>query len=84
MVVEGYRPEQVRERDTEGIRDDPKDLLRQIPVPIMEGVENRQKGCRLLGPMIDDLFVGPYSHQGLQTWKKRPPDIPEGERTVRE
>jgi len=83
VVIKSDGTVEIGQRNFQGPGDGFQRFLGQISVPVLERMKEGKEGSRLAGPCLDDLLVCPYSHQGLQAGE-RPPDIPEGDRTVRE
>ena len=78
VVVERDRPVEIRERDPETLRDDLQRVVREIPVTIVKGMQEREEGRRLLAPLLDEVLVGGHggekvphragSSQGAARW----------------
>jgi hypothetical protein len=62
VAVEGDGAKEIGEGNLQRLGGITKDLFRKVSVTVMKGVEKGEKGCRLIPPQGDELFVRPDSH----------------------
>jgi hypothetical protein len=58
VVVERDGAEEVRDRDSQLRRDRPEGLLREIPVALVESMENGEERGGLLEPPVEQRAIG--------------------------